>query len=193
MSRFSERRQHLDLAEDWEGLKWDDCDEFIKPYAASFAQTAPEPGRSVKGADVVAVRRGRGRAPVLLVGEFKDFANPTIPQRERLEKAKQATSPQVMGDVIAKVIDTLCGASFAHDDRDGRSAELESWRRAVGAPAPRVVVLLAVELPSAAGPAALAWNTELKRRLRWLGPRATVVVTTASHPVSGYGMSYSVT
>jgi hypothetical protein len=54
-------------------------------------------------------------------------------------------------------------------------------------------VLVCVELPQSQQLAAKVWTTELKRRLGWLLPRASVIVTSSRTPFSGVGVAYSTT
>lgn len=189
-TRITEGRQHLEFDSSWQVVAWDATDEydFLK---STFANLSATPPRSVKGSDVVGVRPAVGsRRAVVAVAEFKDFDHPNIPPGQRLAAARHATSDKLMSDVIAKVIDTLVGASFGHDATRSRLAALDEWRRSLGDPHTQILVLVCVELPASQVLAAQAWATALKRRLRWLGGRASVSVTSSRSPFRGSGIRY---
>ena len=189
MTTIQERRQSLSLDAAWHAVKWDASAEFIGSMETAFAGLPAADGRAVKGVDVIAARNGRG-ATLLLLGEFKDFAHPNIPTAQRAAVLMRSTSPEIMRDVVAKVIDSLCGATFAHDSNGDRCDELIAFRGAALKPHQRLLVLYCAELPKPA--AMVALNTELKRRLRWLGPNANVIVTNGASPYVGNGVSYAV-
>lgn len=190
MMTITEGRQKLTLDASWHAVKWDEALEFKGSMESTFAQLS---GRSVKAVDVVGVRRGRGIATVLLVAEFKDFDRPHLPAAQAIAVARQGTSDEVMRDIIAKVIDSLCGAAFAHDVAGARVSELDHWRTALDLKTTGVLVLVCVELPASQAMSVLPWTTALKRRLRWLGPSARVIVTGARRPFRGDGLAYEVT
>lgn len=189
MTTITEGRQQLSFDATWHVVKWDEADEFIGSMESSFASLQ---GRSVKAADAVGVRRVRGATPLLLVAELKDFDQKHLSPEQQAIVAAQGVSPEVMRDVIAKVIDSLCGAGFAHDTSGARLEALERWRGAVGLQTVAVVVLVCVELPVTQAVVAVTWTTELKRRLRWLGPRSHVFVTSGRAPFRGAGLAYSI-
>jgi hypothetical protein len=190
MTAITEGRQRLAFDATWQVVEWDEADEFKGSMDFSFSGL---PGRSVKAADAVGVRRRRGVPPLLLIAEFKDFDRTHLSARQQARIAAQGVSADVMRDVIAKVIDSLCGAGFAHDASGARLEALERWRSAVGLQAVAVLVLVCAELPVTQAVAAVTWTTELKRRLRWLGPRSRVLVTNRHRPFQGVGLEYSVT
>jgi hypothetical protein len=179
----SERRQHLELADEWDVLKWDDCEEF-----RGGVQRADV---GVKAADIVAARMARRGAASLLVCEFKDFEHPDIPSEQRAGVALQALSDDLADALVRKVIDTLSGATFSHDKHDQRCHALSTWR-AAAAEDSDVLVLFCIEVPRSQALAVLAWTAKLKRRLRWLGPRALVLVTSSARPFSSADISYRV-
>jgi hypothetical protein len=146
----------------------------------------------VKAADAIAVRDVRYRPKLLLLAEFKDFDHPQIPPAQRAAAALSAVSDPLMRDVVRKVIDTLCGATFAHDSSQQRCVELTGWRPALGRPSTNLLILLCIEVPATQAVAALAWTKQLQRRLRWLGPNARVVVTNRARPFVGDGLTYRV-
>lgn len=96
-----------------------------------------------------------------------------------------------MQDIVRKVIDTLSGATFAHDAQRQRSVDLHGWRPALGRSTTTMLVLVCIEVPATQAVAALAWTKKLQQRLRWLGPAARVVVTTSARPFNGMGVAYS--
>ncbi len=165
--------------------------EFKGSMESAFAQLPG--GRSVKAADVIAVRRGREVSPLLLVAEFKDYHRPQLPAAKQQVIAQQAMSKDVQASVVGKVIDSLAGATFAQDAHGGREATLERWRSTVGLRRVQLLVLLCVELPPSQALATSPWNTVLKRRLRWLHPSARVVVTSRQRSFAGLGVTYDVT
>lgn len=183
-------RQRLTFDDTWQAVAWDERPEFKGSMEAAFNGLS---GRSVKACDAVAVRRVVGQTPILLVAEFKDFDQTHLPADKRLEVARQGVSDEVMQAIISKLIDTLAGAAFSHDRHGRRGAELERWRSAVGLKNTRLLVLVCVELPRSQQLAATIWTTELKRRLRWLLPRASVIVTSSRAPFSGVGVEYTTT
>jgi hypothetical protein len=186
---ITEGRQTLTLDASWHAVKWDDAGEFEGSMEPTFNQLS---GRSVKAADVVGVRQGRGMATVLLVAELKDFDRSHLPAARAAAVARQGTSDEVMRDIIAKVIDSLCGATFANDAEGARAPELDRWRTALGLKTTSVLVLVCVELPPTQAVSVGPWNTALKKRLRWLGPRAHVIVTDARRPFPVDGLAYGV-
>lgn len=189
MTSVRERRQRLDLDPTWRVVKWDAAAEFSGSMDQALHQL---PSDGVKAADVVAVRVQPRRPRTILVAEFKDFANPTIPASRRAEKAMQATSDELMRDVVRKIIDTLSGATFAHDSQGTRSGELDEWRPALGRTSTSLLVLLCVEVPPSQAVAVLPWTKNIQRRLRWLGPNARVIVTSSARPFRGDGVAYGV-
>lgn len=192
MTRIDERRQSLNFDDTWEVLVWDTAPEFKASLELAFSGLTATPPRSVKAGDVTGVRRETGGVNALLFAEFKDYDHPSIPAAHRLRAARQGTSDQVMSDLIAKLIDTLAGRTFAHDVHGHRDAQVTSWRAVLGDQHAKLLVLLCVEFPVTQSVAAKVWQTELKRRLAWLGPRANVVVTSGLRPFNGAGITYSV-
>lgn len=190
MTAIREDRQELSLDRTWQAVKWDEAAEFKGSMEVTFH--ALPPGRSVKAADVVAVRRRRGASPLLLIAEFKDFNRPNLPPNIRTTLAEQALTSELMRNVLAKVIDSLAGAAFAHDKSGTRSPELQAWHAAIGVRTVSLLVLICVEVPPSQAPTVLAWTTELKRRLRWLGSKSHVLVTSSLTPMSGTGITYKV-
>ncbi len=190
MTTISAKRQRLTFDDTWQAVEWDLMPEYKGSMENAFYGLV---GRSVKACDVVGVRRAPGHSPILLAAEFKDFDQTHLPADQRLAVARQGVSDEVMQAIISKLIDTLAGATFSHD-RDGRRcAELERWRSAIGLKNTRLLVLVCVELPRTQQLAATIWTTELKRRLRWLLPRASVIVTSSRAPFSGAGVVYATT
>lgn len=189
MTAIVEGRQRLDFDASWNVVKWDDADEFKGSMERALHQLS---GNSVKAADVVAVRQRQGSSPTMLVAELKDFAHPEIPADRRAQHALQATSDRLMAAVVRKVIDTLCGASHSYGASDERSEELEAWRTALGASEYRLLILVCVEVPRTQLAAVLTWTKALQQRLRWLGPHASVLVTTSRTPFRAEGIEYSV-
>jgi hypothetical protein len=190
MSAIREDRQELSFDQSWQTLKWDQAVEFKGSMEKTFYE--PLQGRSVKAVDVVgARRRGVGAPPLLLVAEFKDFNRPNLPPNARTSAAQQALTNELMRDVLAKVVDSLCGVTFAHDPSGGRSTESEAWRATASLRTVSVLVLICVEVPPSQAPTINVWTTELRKRLRWLGPRSAVIVTSSLRPYAGNGISYS--
>lgn len=189
MTTVYEQHQVLQFDSTWKVLKWDTAPEFVGSMRSAFSNLSVTNPRGVKAADVVAARRGRGLTPLMLIAELKDFDHPDVPIAQQKAVAQQATSNEVMRDIIAKVIDSLCGATFAHDAVGGRCDELAAFQSALGKSTCRLLILYCVEIPKPV--AALAWNTALKQRLRWLGPRTTVIVTNRS-TFTGNGIAYSI-
>lgn len=188
MTAVKEGRQQLAFDSAWRVVKWDEAQEFKGAMETAFHQLS---GRSVKAVDVVAIRRTRGVTTVHLVAEFKDFDPPTASAGQRAAAARQALTSEMTRDIVAKVVDSLCGAAFSHDQANSRGAELQAWRSALSLKTAALLVLVCVELPPARKLAVVPWTTELKRRLRWLGPRAHVVVTSSINPYQGNGITYS--
>ena len=188
MTTITEGRQRLDFDASWGAVQWDLCPEYKGSMETAFSNL---PGtRSVKAADVVAVRRVRGLAPVLLVAEFKDYHRPQLPRDEQQEIARNAVSDVVQASVVGKVIDSLAGAAFARDAAGGRHQVFERWRSTVGLKSAQLLVLLCVEMPPSQALVTSPWNTALKHRLDWLHPNARVVVTGSQRPFAGLGISY---
>jgi hypothetical protein len=190
MTSVIERRQRLDLDSTWDVVKWDEADEFDGSMDQALHNL---PADGVKAADVVGVRSQPRQPRVVLVAELKDFAHPNVPLVHQQRVALQATSGELMRDVVRKVIDTLCGATFAHDASAVRCAELDAWRRALGRSSTSLLILLCIEVPATQALAVLPWTKELQRRLRWLGPKARVIVTSSARPFRGDGVVYAVT
>lgn len=186
---ITEGRQVISHDASWQILKWDESDEFSGSMERSFHGL---PGEGVKAADAVGVRHQPNRAPVVLVAEFKDPCNPAIPPQHAATAAAGALTEPLMRDVIRKVIDTLAGATFAHDVAGARCQELSGWRPALGRPTTRLLVLICMEVPPTQRAAVGPWTTELKKRLRWLGPNARALVTTSDAAYGGNGLSYGI-
>jgi hypothetical protein len=189
MTEIIEGRQKLDFDTTWRVVKWDETGEYKGSMDFSFAGL---PGRSVKAADAVGVRRVKGATPLLLIAELKDFDQKHLSPQKQARIAARGVTPEVMRDVIAKVIDSLCGAGFAHDASGMRAQPLERWRGAIGLQTVSVVILVCIELPLGQAVAAVTWTTEFKRRLRWLGPRSRIFVTSGRAPFDGAGLVYSI-
>jgi len=187
MTTLSEDRQHLDFDDDWIVVKWDERAEFTSGLRGSLQRR----GDGVKGADVVGVG-GRGSAKVALVAEFKDFDNPRIPAAQAADAARKATSTSLIDDLVRKVIDTLCGATFAHDASRRRGAELTPWRPAVATTTTQLLLLFCIEVPRTQAAAVGPWTKRLQQRLRWLGPNARVLVTSSTTPFTAAGVRYRV-
>jgi len=147
-------------------------------------------GEGVKAADVVAIHDAPRSQKTLLVAEFKDFDDPTMPMARRIKTAHAAVSDVVLRDIVRKVIDTLSGATFSHDAALQRCTELDGWRSSLGLRRTSLLVLVCVEIPRTQAIAHLAWTTDLQRRLRWLGPEARILVTTSARPFQGSGVRY---
>jgi hypothetical protein len=183
MPTLAEDRQYINYDSSWQLCQWDDCDEFTNGLREALHGTSSD---GVKGADFVGIRKSRPQ--VVLVGEFKDFANPRIPSDQRSQAAKKAESSQLVGDLVRKVIDTLAGATFSHDNSGNRRPELGRWRPALPLSTTRLLVVVCIEVPKPAIVNMIA--AALTKRLRWLGPNATVLVTTAATPFTGLGLTY---
>ncbi len=185
MRSIHERRQTLTFDSSWQAFKWDEADEYTRGLQASLVHGG------AKASDVVGVRVLPRQPRTLLVAEFKDFDHPDIPAGDRHTAALAGVSDALMHDVARKVIDTLAGATFAHDHNQMRTSELDRWSPAVGRATTDLLVLVCVELPLTQSVAALAWTKKLQQRLRWLGPRAKVIVTSSARPFDGIGVTYS--
>jgi hypothetical protein len=186
-----EDRQLLQFDSRWRVVRWDEADEFKGSMEPTFSNLTSAM-RSVKAGDVVAIREATlTDPPLLLVAEFKDFDHPNILPHQRAAAALHGTSHELMSDVLAKVIDTLTGATYAHDQQGVRCDELRSWRATAADNAANLLVLICVELPRTQIVAAQTWTTDLKRRLAWLGPNAHVVVTTSAAPYDANGVRYA--
>ncbi len=188
MATITEGRQHLDFDATWGAFQWDLAEEFVGGMDKALHQLA---GDGVKAADVVGVKGGDlSGSSILLIAEFKDFAHPTIPVRDRAGVMLQAESAHLRRDIVRKIIDTLTGATFAHDSENNKRPELTRWRAAAAETPVRLLILVCVELSK---PAVITMlNDELQRRLRWLGPHAMVLVTSSATPFSALGISYRV-
>jgi len=183
-----EDRQRLDFDASWRVLKWDEADEFVNGLQPALHQLKG----GIKAADVVGVRSVPRRERTLLIAEFKDFDHPDVPPPRRQQVACAAVSDELTRDIVRKVIDTLSGATFAHDAQRQRCGDLEGWRPALGRSTTTLLVLVCIEVPATQAVAALAWTKKLQQRLRWLGPRACVIVTTSARPFNGAVIAYSV-
>jgi hypothetical protein len=188
MATITEGRQCLDFDATWGAFQWDLAKEFVGSMDGSLHQLA---GDGVKAADVVGVKgTGSSGSAILLIAEFKDFAQPMIPGRRRAAVMLQAESEKLRRDIVRKVIDTLTGATFAHDSNGKQRSELKRWRAAAADTTVGLLILVCVELSK---PAVITMlNNDLRRRLRWLGPNATVLVTSSATPYSALGISYHV-
>ena len=187
MTTITEDRQRLHFDSSWVAFKWDEGHEFKGSMDGALHQL----GTGVKAADVVAARSIRYQPKTLLVAEFKDFDHPNIPVPQRLQAAQAAVSDELMRDIIRKVIDTLTGATFAHDAGQQRCNELSGWRPALARATTSLLILVCVELPPSQAVSALAWTKALQQRFRWLGPNAQVIVTSSARPFQGQGVRYS--
>lgn len=187
MTTINEGRQALHFDSSWRVLKWDESDEFVGSMDRALHQL---PRDGVKAADVVGMRDIRHQPKMLLIVEFKDFDSPNIPRAQRGAVALAAVSDNLMRDIVRKVIDSLSGATFAHDSVHKRCTELNPWRPALGCVKTTMLVLLCIEVPKSQLIAALSWTKELQGRLRWLGPRSRVIVTSSSRPFQGDGITY---
>jgi hypothetical protein len=185
---ITEDRQSLAFDSNWRVLKWDEAPEFVEGQQSSLQGL----GGGIKAADVVGVRSVPSRPRTVLVAEFKDFDHPKVPPGHRPKVAADAVSEELMRDIVRKVIDTLAGATFAHDSQSARCAELDAWRPALGRSTTTMLVLLCIEVPKSQAVVALAWTKKLQQKFRWLGPHARVVVTNGSRPFSGLGITYRV-
>jgi hypothetical protein len=121
-----------------------------------------------------------------MVAEFKDYSHP------QAVATGQSQSQVALRDVMRKVMDSIVGATFAHNATGARCVELRE-RRAVSATQPAVLVLFCVETtPTQAAIVVNAWRTELQRRLNWLGPGAQIVVTCGASAFRKLGIIYRV-
>lgn len=190
-SLLRERRQELHFSDDWAVVKWDECAEFKEGIATAFDQLK---GDGVKGADGVGVSLAAGRtgSQIALVVEFKDYAHPDIPEHQRAQRAREAVSDELLQTLVRKVIDTLCGATFASDRQGDRSDVLTRWHSAIGSQTSRLLVLFCIEVPRSQAVAILPWTTKLQQKLHWLGLRANVIITSSSVPFSQAGIRYRV-
>lgn len=159
----------------------------VSPNGVNPTSYAPPEG--VKAADVIGIR-GHPSTTTLLVAEFKDYINPAIPPHEMAQAAEKVASNQLLAELTRKVIDTLAGATFSHDGNDSRCVELNEWRPALARSTTKIFVLVCVEAPDPL--IANIWTKELQRRLRWLGPSATVLATSGTTRFEGAGISYRV-
>lgn len=185
MTTIVERRQKLVFDNSWRVVKWDQAQEYVTGLQPSLTRGG------VKAGDVVGVRVLPRQPRTLLFAEFKDFSHPNIPAAQRHKAALAGVSETLLHDIVRKVIDSLAGATFAHDPADARCLELEDWRSALGRSTTMLFILVCVELPPSQALAALAWTKKLQQRLRWLGPRSKVIVTSGVRPFSGLGITYS--
>lgn len=184
---IQEGRQQLEFDSAWKVLRWDISAEFTGSFEQALHQLT---GEGVKAADVAGARVERGQIRTLLVAEFKDFNHPGIPSRQQKTEAERGISDQLTRNVVRKVIDTLCGATFAHDVRDRRSPELDDWRPSLARSTTALLILVCVEVPKSQAAAAGPWTKRLQQRLRWLGPNAQVIVTNRFRAFQGDGISY---
>ncbi len=186
-----EGRQELKLSPSWNACKWDASEAYAHGIGQAFSGL--EGARGVKAADLVASRDGV--APVLMIGEFKDFAHPSIPKADRKRVAAQAVSLQLVESLIAKVIDTLAGATFARGSAGSREPVFNRWRDRVGSPEAALLILVMVEFPDRQASSVLALQTRLKQQLFWLGQGARVAVICSSTDLKPYrrlGIEYRV-
>lgn len=188
MPTIEERRQRLVFKSSWNAFKWDASDEFVHGMSQALNGL---PADGVKAADVVGIRSsGKSEAGVVFIGEFKDFEHPHIPLSQRARAIEQAESAELRRDITRKVIDTLSGVTFAHGANGTRREELNLWRNAIATQRVKLLVLVCIEMSK---PAIVSMLTnDLRRRLRWLGPEATVLVTSSATPFSGMGISYQI-
>jgi len=189
MTVISDGRQHLDFDASWSASKWDESPAFVGSFEQALHNLA---GEGVKAADAVGVRIVRGRSTTLLIAEFKDFNRPGATRRQQEEESEGSISDKLARNIVRKVVDTLCGATFAHDAQDQRPEELASWRQSLGRPTTALLVLICVEVAASQAVAAGPWTKKLKGRLRWLGPDTQVLVTNGSRPFAGGGLRYRV-
>lgn len=181
MTTIREQRQSLEFDSSWQVFKWDTSSEFV----GSFEQTLHElPGEGAKAADVAGIRTLRGSPRTLVIAEFKDFNRPGP------EAIERAVSDDLARNIVRKVIDTLCAATFSHDSAGLRRKELTEWRPSLGRSTTNILILVCVEVPEVLSPAAGAWSKKLQQKLRWLGPNASVIVTNSSRPFVGDGIIY---
>lgn len=187
MTTLSEDRQHLDFDDGWIVVKWDERAEFTTGLRGALQRR----GGGVKAADVVGVGGPRD-AKVAFVAELKDFENPRMPREQAAAAAARATSDGLLDDLVRKVIDTLCGVTFAHDSNHARGQELAPWRLALASPTTRLLVLFCIEVPRSQAVAVGPWTKRLQQRLHWLGPQARVLVTSSAKPFHGAGLAYRI-
>ena len=185
MTVVQEDHQELRFDSAWTVIKWDEAPEFVGSFDRALHSL---PGEGVKASDVVAVRAPRGKTRTLLIAEFKDFDRPAISATE----AERAVSDELARRIVRKVIDTLCGVTFAHDARDARSPKLDSWRPSLARSTSSLLVLVCIEVPKSQAVAAGPWTKKLQQRLRWLGPNAQIVVTNSTRPFAADGIAYGV-
>lgn len=155
---LTERRQHLELTDDWVAARWDETPEFVRGQQSAL-NNIPD-AVDCKAVDAIGVHDGAGSSPVLLLAELKDFDHPDIPDGLRAER--------------------------------DRSPGAQAFRKAVGAPGAALLVMLCIEGTRSQAVAAGPWTKDLQRRLRWLGPRARVVVTSRFTPFDELGIRYRV-
>src|SRR5947209_917778 len=141
MTTIVEKRQTLTFDASWRVLKWDDADEYVTGIQRALVHGG------VKATDVVGVRTVPRQSRTILVAEFKDFDNPHMPPADRRRAALAGVSDQLLHDIGRKVIDTLAGATFAHDDTNARHPDLDPWRPSLGRSTTTLLVLICVELP----------------------------------------------
>lgn len=185
MTTVSERRQHLDFDGSWQVIKWDEAREYTGQIEA--AVPGPAEAQPVKATDVVAAR-----ASLLVVAEFKDFDLPSIPQQEREQAARGAASDKLAPALVRKVIDSLAGATFSHDLDDARCAPLRSFAGVIADAKTPMLVLFCIEVTRTQAAAIVPLTTLLKKRLRWLGPNARVLVVSGSASFADVGVEYRV-
>lgn len=182
---IQEDRQELEFNSAWSVCKWDVAPEFTDSLVSAMSGVA---GTGVKGADVVGAKTKRPKAVV--IAEFKDFTNPAIPAHARAQAAEKAESATLANDLVKKIIDTLTGATFSHDKTSTRKSALVAWRTALARPTTKLLVLVCIEVSKPALVNML--ELKLRSRLQWLGPNATILVTTAATPLEGLGISYRI-
>lgn len=177
-----ERRLSLTFEDGWAVTKWDEGSEY-----RDGLQTT----NGVKACDVVAVRPD-GPRPILVLAEFKDFDDPKISNSRRAAAARKATSATLIEELVHKTLDTLAGATFAHDQEHQRSGVLAAWDRVIRRGSPSILLLFCIEFPGSQEPMILPWSTKLKQRLRYLGPDVHVVVTSRDSVFDRLGIRYAV-
>lgn len=173
MTTVEERRQKLHFDSSWEVSKWDASREFVGSLENALHGL---PGEGTKAADVVGIRAQRSKPRILIAAEFKDFDDPSMPPEAAAEAALAALSDPLARNIIRKVIDTLCGATFAHDTENGRMGHLDEWRAALALSTTRILILVCVEVPKARAAAIGPWTTE---------PAEAAPVAGAKHPGPG--------